>query len=95
LILTKKNVKTYIKKTFTILNFKRKMNSILLKKNTLVFDLLFKRFYAPKEIKLANEARIKLIKGVDILADCVSVTLGPKGKYLDLIILEQFVKKIG
>jgi hypothetical protein len=44
-------------------------------------DLIFKRFHVIKEIKIADEARIKIIKGVNILADCVSVTLGPKGRF--------------
>jgi chaperonin GroEL len=34
---------------------------------------------AHKEIKFSNEGRAAILKGVDILADAVSVTLGPKG----------------
>ena len=33
-----------------------------------------------KEVKFAHEAREKMLKGVDILADAVKVTLGPKGR---------------
>ncbi|MEG1935116.1 MAG: TCP-1/cpn60 chaperonin family protein, partial [Rikenellaceae bacterium] len=33
-----------------------------------------------KEIKFNTEAREELKKGVDILADAVKVTLGPKGR---------------
>jgi len=33
-----------------------------------------------KEIKFSNEAREKMLKGVDTLADTVKVTLGPKGR---------------
>ena len=33
-----------------------------------------------KEIKFSNDARAELKKGVDILADAVKVTLGPKGR---------------
>jgi len=33
-----------------------------------------------KEIKFAGSARDKMLKGVDILADAVKVTLGPKGR---------------
>ena len=33
-----------------------------------------------KEIKFNTEARTELKKGVDILADAVKVTLGPKGR---------------
>ncbi len=34
---------------------------------------------AHKEIKFSNEGRASILKGVDVLADAVSVTLGPKG----------------
>jgi chaperonin GroEL len=33
-----------------------------------------------KEIKFGNDARQRMLKGVDILADAVKVTLGPKGR---------------
>ena len=35
---------------------------------------------AAKEIKYSTKAREKMMKGVDILADAVKVTLGPKGR---------------
>jgi chaperonin GroEL len=35
---------------------------------------------AAKEVKFAVEARDKMLKGVDILANAVKVTLGPKGR---------------
>lgn len=35
---------------------------------------------AAKEVKFGTEAREKLLRGVDILADAVKVTLGPKGR---------------
>ncbi|MDP9812985.1 chaperonin GroEL [Rhizobium tibeticum] len=35
---------------------------------------------APKEIKFGRTAREKMLKGVDVLADAVKVTLGPKGR---------------
>ena len=34
---------------------------------------------AHKEIKFSNDGRAAILKGVDILAKAVSVTLGPKG----------------
>ena len=37
---------------------------------------------AYKEIKFSNEGRAAILKGVDILAKAVSVTLGPKGGLL-------------
>jgi chaperonin GroEL len=35
---------------------------------------------AAKEVKFEAEARAKMLRGVDILADAVKVTLGPKGR---------------
>jgi len=35
---------------------------------------------AAKEVKFAADARARMLKGVDILADAVKVTLGPKGR---------------
>jgi chaperonin GroEL len=35
---------------------------------------------AAKDIKFNNDARQKMLRGVDILADAVKVTLGPKGR---------------
>lgn len=35
---------------------------------------------AAKEVKFGRSAREKMLKGVDILADAVKVTLGPKGR---------------
>src|SRR5262249_26251205 len=35
---------------------------------------------AAKDVKFSGEARTKMLRGVDILADAVKVTLGPKGR---------------
>ena len=35
---------------------------------------------AAKDVKFGGEARAKMLRGVDILADAVKVTLGPKGR---------------
>ena len=35
---------------------------------------------AAKEVKFAQDAREKMLRGVDILANAVKVTLGPKGR---------------
>ncbi|WP_343126557.1 chaperonin GroEL [Buchnera aphidicola] len=35
---------------------------------------------AAKDVKFGNEARIKMLQGVNVLADAVKVTLGPKGR---------------
>ncbi|AQX18823.1 chaperonin GroEL [Bartonella sp. A1379B] len=35
---------------------------------------------AAKEVKFGREARERLLRGVDILANAVKVTLGPKGR---------------
>ena len=34
---------------------------------------------AHKDIKFSNDGRASILKGVDVLANAVSVTLGPKG----------------
>jgi chaperonin GroEL len=34
---------------------------------------------AAKEVKFSVEARAKMLRGIDILANAVRVTLGPKG----------------
>jgi chaperonin GroEL len=41
---------------------------------------------AHKDIKFSNDGRASILKGVDILANAVSVTLGPKGRN---VIIEQ------
>jgi len=38
------------------------------------------RFYAARDVRFGSEARSLLLKGVDRLADAVSVTLGPRGR---------------
>ena len=35
---------------------------------------------AAKDVKFGNDARAKMLKGVNVLADAVKVTLGPKGR---------------
>lgn len=35
---------------------------------------------AAKDVKFGNDSRVKMLKGVNILADAVKVTLGPKGR---------------
>src|SRR6516164_8213244 len=35
---------------------------------------------AAKDVKFSQEARARMLRGVDILADAVKVTLGPKGR---------------
>ena len=40
------------------------------------------RFYA-KDIKFGDEGRSKMLQGVDILANAVAVTLGPKACFLN------------
>ena len=36
------------------------------------------RFYPAKELKFGVDARTAMLQGVDILADAVAVTMGPK-----------------
>jgi chaperonin GroEL len=46
-----------------------------------VRSIVARRGYAGhKELKFGVEARASLLKGVDILANAVAVTLGPKGR---------------
>ena len=40
-----------------------------------------------KEVTFGADARDKMLKGVDILADAVKVTLGPKGRNVVLLSL--------
>ncbi|MDE0060537.1 MAG: chaperonin GroEL, partial [Defluviicoccus sp.] len=35
---------------------------------------------AVKEVKFDTDARTRMLRGIDILADAVRVTLGPKGR---------------
>lgn len=35
---------------------------------------------AAKDVKFSRDARERILRGVDILADAVKVTLGPKGR---------------
>ena len=35
---------------------------------------------AAKDVKFGENARVKLLSGVNVLADAVKVTLGPKGR---------------
>src|SRR5689334_14231332 len=37
-------------------------------------------FMAAKEVKFAGDARDRMLRGVDVLANAVKVTLGPKGR---------------
>ncbi len=36
------------------------------------------RFYPANDLKFGQDARISMLKGVDLLADAVAVTMGPK-----------------
>ncbi len=35
---------------------------------------------AAKDVKFSTDARTKMLRGIDTLADAVKVTLGPKGR---------------
>src|SRR6059036_2606663 len=39
---------------------------------------------AAKDVKFSQDARERMLRGVDILADAVKVTLGPKGRHVVL-----------
>ena len=40
---------------------------------------------AAKDVRFSTDARDRMLKGVNTLADAVKVTLGPKGRNLSLI----------
>ena len=40
---------------------------------------------AAKDVKFETDARTRMLRGVDTLADAVKVTLGPKGRNVVLI----------
>ena len=33
-----------------------------------------------KEVRFGDDARVKMVEGIDVLANAVRVTLGPKGR---------------
>ena len=45
---------------------------------------------AAKEVKFSVDARDKMLRGVDILANAVKVTLGPKGRN---VVLDKIVRR--
>ena len=47
---------------------------------------------AAKEVKFGDSARAKMVKGVNVLADAVKVTLGPKGRN---VVLEWVSRSLG
>ena len=64
----------------------RALNSNLTSKK--IINSIFQknvRFYA-KDIKFGDEGRSKMLQGVDILANAVAVTLGPKVLFRSLIL---------
>ena len=42
---------------------------------------------AAKDVKFGSDARAKMLEGVDILANAVKVTLGPKGRNVVICLL--------
>src|ERR671913_27711 len=38
----------------------------------------------PKEVRFSDDARQRMLKGVNVLANAVKVTLGPKGRNIEL-----------
>ena len=45
---------------------------------------------AAKEVRFSVDARDKMLRGVDILANAVKVTLGPKGRN---VVLDKIVRR--
>ena len=46
---------------------------------------------AAKDVKFGNDARVKMLRGVNVLADAVKVTLGPKGR--NVVLDKSFVHR--
>lgn len=44
------------------------------------------KYESPKEIKFGSDAKSLMLQGVDLMADAVGVTLGPKVSCVDLFI---------
>ena len=50
---------------------------------------------AAKDVKFETDARTRMLRGVDTLADAVKVTLGPKGEMLfliNLLVLQELLR---
>ena len=45
---------------------------------------------AAKDVKFGADAREKMLRGIDILADAVQVTLGPKGRN---VVIDKIVRR--
>lgn len=58
----------------------RKIFSGVASKSPNSLSLFAPAFFSSKEIKFGVEARERMLKGCDLLADAVQVTLGPKGR---------------
>ncbi|KAG2198955.1 hypothetical protein INT47_013139 [Mucor saturninus] len=56
------------------------MNRLLVQKSVQSNGILRRLYSSHKEIKFGVEGRASLLRGVDILAKAVAVTLGPKGR---------------
>ena len=39
---------------------------------------------AAKDVKFSTDARTRMLRGIEILADAVRITLGPKGRHVVL-----------
>lgn len=62
-----------------------RLTRLAAKNRRVASSLISNRTYA-KEVKFGDDARAKMLQGVDVLADAVAVTLGPKGRN---VIIEQ------
>ena len=67
---------TIILRTFTLLNMLRLAKTLSRTTSPLIQHVV--RRSLAKDIKFGSEARVLMLQGVDILADAVAVTMGPK-----------------
>lgn len=71
----------------------RALTSRIVPRSTAVKSIVARRGYAGhKELKFGVEGRAALLRGVDILAKAVAVTLGPKGR--NVIIEQSFGRQV-
>ncbi|XP_017115165.1 60 kDa heat shock protein homolog 2, mitochondrial [Drosophila elegans] len=63
----------------------RMLTSCTLRRSARISHVLWARSYA-KDVKFGPEVRAMMLQGVDVLADAVAVTMGPKGRN---VIIEQ------
>jgi len=60
-----------------------------LRRTARINHVLWARSYA-KDVKFGPEVRAMMLQGVDVLADAVAVTMGPKGRNVIIKLFSKF-----